>query len=141
MTYLSKHNVNNQISSNAKNVDLPTPSRVNHFGLSPSSWFKKDPVPMVFDGVFIIYIEILQSILSDITKVKLVSSKNVTIFGTVSFDQKAISPGLCKYQNLGLGVNPIIKPIEAVELLENGYSKIPGGYFHIGRSGGGGGWT
>ena len=77
---------------------------------------------MVFDGVFISYIEILQSILPDITKVKLVSSKNVTIFGTVSFDQKAISPGLCNYQNLGLGVYPIIKPTEVVKLLEIGYS-------------------
>ena len=55
---------------------------------------------------------------------KLVSSNNVTIFGTVTFDQKAISPGLCNYQNLGLGVNLIIKPTEAVKLLENGYSKM-----------------
>ena len=55
---------------------------------------------------------------------KLVSSNNVTIFGTVTFDQKAISPGLCNYQNLGLGVKPIIKPTEAVKLLENGYSKM-----------------
>ena len=102
--YLGKHNVSKQISANARNMDLPTPSSVNYFGLSPSSWFKKDPVPMVFDCVFISYIEILQSILLDITKVKVVSSNNVTIFGTVTFDQKAISPGLCNYQNLGLGV-------------------------------------
>ena len=122
--YLGKHNVSKQISGNARNMDLPTPSSVNHFGFSPSSWFKKDPVPMVFDGIFISYIEILQSILPDITKVKLVSSNNVTIFGTVTFDRKAISPGLCNYQNLGLGVNPIIKPTEAVKLLENGYSKM-----------------
>ena len=79
---------------------------------------------MVFDGVFISYIEILQSILPDITKVKLASSKNVTIFGTVSVDQKVISPGLCNYQNLCLGVNLIIKPTEAVKLFENGYSKM-----------------
>ena len=105
-------------------MDLPIPSRVNHFGLSPSGWLKKDPVPMVFDGVFISYIEIHQSILPDITKVKLVSSKNITIFGTINFDQKAISPGLCNYENLGLGVNPIIKPTEAVKLLENGYSEM-----------------
>ena len=120
--YLGKHNVGKQTSGSAKNMDLPTPSSVNHFGLSPSSWFKKDPVPMVFNGVFINYIEILQSILPDITKVKLVSSNNVTIFGTVSFDHK--SPGLCNYHNLGLGVNPIIKPEDAVKLLENGYSKM-----------------
>ena len=79
---------------------------------------------MVFDGVFIRYIEILQSILPDSTKVKLVSSKNAIIFGTVSFDQKAISPGLCNYQNLGLGVNPIKKLTETVKLLKNGYSKM-----------------
>ena len=54
--YLGKHNVSKQISGNARNIDLPTPSSVNHFGLSSSSWFKKDPVPMVFDGVFISYI-------------------------------------------------------------------------------------
>ena len=103
-------------------MDL-TPSSVNHFGLFPSGWLKKDPVPIVFDSVFISYIEILQSILPDITKVKLVSSKNVAIFGTVSFDQNAISPGLCSYQNLGRGVNPIIKLTEPVKLLENGYFK------------------
>ena len=122
--YLGKHNVGKQTSGSAKNMDLPTPSSVNHFGLSPSSWFKKDPLPMVFNGVFINYIEILQIILPDITKVKLVSSNNVTIFGTVSFDQKAVSPGLCNYHNLGLGVNPIIKPEDAVKLLKNGYSKM-----------------
>ena len=67
--YLGKHNVSKQISGNARNMDLPTPSSIIHFGLSPSSWFKKDPVPIVFDGVFISYIEIRQSILPDITKV------------------------------------------------------------------------
>ena len=80
------HSVSNQISSSAKNMYFPSPSSINHFGLSPSSWLKKDPVPIVFDGVFISYTEILQSILPDIKKVKLLSSKNVTIFGTVSFD-------------------------------------------------------
>ena len=44
--------------------------------------------------------------------------------GKVSFAQKAISPGLCNYQNLDVGVNPIIKPTEAVKLLDNGYSKM-----------------
>ena len=65
MTYLGKHNVSD--------MDLPTPSRVHHFDLSPSGRLNKDPVSKVFDGVFISYIEILQSILPDITKVKLVS--------------------------------------------------------------------
>ena len=65
MTYLGKHNVSD--------MDLPTKSRVHHFGLSPSGTLNKDPVSKVFDDVFISYIEILQSILPDITKVKLVS--------------------------------------------------------------------
>ena len=75
---------------------------------------------MVYSSTILKYL----SILPDITKVKLVSSNSVTIFGTVSFDQKAVSPGLCNYHNLGLGMNPIIKPEDAVKLLENGYSKM-----------------
>ena len=55
---------------------------------------------------------------------KLQSTNNLIVFGTLSFDQKAVSPGLCKYQNLGLGVLPVVTPTEAVDLLENGYSKV-----------------
>ena len=122
--YLGKHNVGKHVGGIKHGMSLPSPSSVNHFGLSPSSWVKKEPVPMIFDGVFINFIEILQDILPEITKVKMQSTNNLVVFGTLIFDQKAVSPGLCKYQNLGLGVLPVVTPIEAVDLLENGYSKM-----------------
>ena len=92
--------------------------------MSPPSWVEKDPVPMIFDRVFIKFIEILQDILPKITKVKLQSTNNLVVFGTLTFDQKAVSPGLCKCQNLGPGVLPVFTPTEEVDLLENGYSKM-----------------
>ena len=79
---------------------------------------------MIFDRVFINFIEILQDILPEITKMKLQSTNNLVVFGTLSFDQKAVSPSLCKYRNLGLGVLPVVTPIEAVDVLENGHSKM-----------------
>ena len=121
---LGKHSVGKHVGGTKHGMSLPSPSSVNHFCLSPSSWVKKETVPLIFDGVFINFIEILQDILPEITKVKLQSTNNLVVFGTLIFDQKAVSHGLCKYQNLGLGVLPVVTPIETVDFLENGYSRM-----------------
>ena len=108
----------------AGGMTLPSPNSVNHFGISPSSWYKKAPVPLVYDGVVINYIQTLQKIFPGVTSIKLVSENYVTMNVTVSFDQKAISPGICKYQNIGFGVTPPINEADALHLMDNGYSQM-----------------
>ena len=98
---------------------------VNHFGISPSSWLKKATVPLVYDGVIVNnYIETLHKTVPGITDIQMASEGNITVYTTVSFDQKAISPGICEYQKVGFGVLPPTCHQDAVSLLENEYSKM-----------------
>ena len=46
--YFGKHNVGKGTGGVAGEKTLPRPDSVNHFGLSPSNWYKKVPVPLVF---------------------------------------------------------------------------------------------
>ena len=57
--YLGKHNVGNGTGGIAGGKTLPRPDSVNHFGISPSNWYKKAPVPLVYDGVVVNYVETL----------------------------------------------------------------------------------
>ena len=95
---------------------LPRPDSVNHFGVSPSKWYKKAPVPLVYDGVVMNYVETLQKIIPEVTNLKIVSENSVTVFANVNFDQKAISPGICEYQKIGFGLFPLISHEEALVL-------------------------
>ena len=54
----------------------------------------------------------------------IVSEGNITVYITVSFYQKAKSPGICEYQKVGFGVLPPIGHQDAISLLENGYSQM-----------------
>ena len=81
-------------------------------------------MPLVYDGVIVNYIETLHKIVPGITDIRMVSEANITVYTTVSFDQKAISPGICEYQKAGLGVLPPISHQDAIKHLENGYSKM-----------------
>ena len=58
-------------------------------------------MPLVYDGVIVNYIETLHKIVPGITGIKIISEGNITVHTTVSFDQKAISPGICEYQKVG----------------------------------------
>ena len=56
--YLGKHNVSKQLSGNARNMDLPTPSGVNHFGLSLQADSRKTQYPwylMVYSSAILKY--------------------------------------------------------------------------------------
>ena len=59
---LGKHDVGKHIGDIKHEMSLPSPSSINHFGLSPSSWVKMG------GGVFINIVEILQDILPEIKK-------------------------------------------------------------------------
>ena len=120
-TYIGKHNVGKGIGSVGGGMTLPSTNSVNNFGILPSSWFKKAPVPLVYDGVIGSYIETLHKIVPGVTDIKIVSEGNITVYTTVSFDQKAISPGICEYQKVGFGVFPSISHQNAISRMENGY--------------------
>ena len=92
--YLGKHTVGKGEGSIADGMSLPSPNSVKNVGISPSGWYKKAPVPLVYDGVVINYIQTLQKIFPGVTSIKLVSKNCITMYVTVSFDQKAISPGI-----------------------------------------------
>ena len=57
--YLGKHTVGKGNGGIAGGKTLPRPDFVNHFGISPSNWYKKAPVPLVYDGVVVNYVETL----------------------------------------------------------------------------------
>ena len=105
-------------------MTVPGPNYVNQFGKSPSGWYKKAPVNLMYDGVVINYTQTLQNIFPGVTSIKLVSENYITMYVTVSFDQKAISPGTCEYQNVGFGVTPPINEADALHLMDNGYSQM-----------------
>ena len=46
------------------------------------------------------------------------------MYVTVSFDQKAISPGICEYENIGIDVTPPINEADALHLMDSGYSQM-----------------
>ena len=122
--YLGKHNVGKGTGGKAGGKTLPRPDSVNHFGISPSNWYKKVPVPLVYDGVVVNYVETLQKTIPEVTNLKIVPENSITVFANVSFDQKEISPGICEYQKIGFGVLPSINHEEALVLLQNGYSQM-----------------
>ena len=70
-TYLGKHNVGKGIGSVAGGMTFPSTNSVNHFGISPSSWFKKAPVPLVYDGVIVNYFETLHKIVPGKADIKI----------------------------------------------------------------------
>ena len=57
--YLGKHTVGKGNGGIAGGKTLPRSDFVNHFGISPSNWYKKAPVPLVYDGVVVNYVETL----------------------------------------------------------------------------------
>ena len=122
--YLGNHSVGKGTGGIAGGKILPRPDSVNHFGISPLNWYKKVPVPLVYDGVVVNYVETLQKIIPEVTNLKIVSENSVTVFANVSFDQKAISPGICEYQKIGFGVLPSVNHEEALVLLQNGYPQM-----------------
>ena len=122
--YLRKHNVGKGTGGMAGGKTLPPPDSVNHFGISPSNWYKKATVPLVYDGVVLNYVETLQKIIPEVTNLKVVSENSITVFANISFNQKAISPGICESQKIGFGVLPSISHEEALVLLQNSYSQM-----------------
>ena len=119
--YLGKHNFGKGTGGITGGKALPCPDSVNHFGISPSNWYKKAPVHIVYDGVVLNYVEKLQKIIPEVTNLKIVC---ITVFANVSFDQKAISSGICEYQKVGFRVFPSINHEEALVLLQSGYAQM-----------------
>ena len=72
---------------------LPRPDSVNHFGISPSNWYKKAPVHLVY--VWITSRHSRKSFLK-------------------------LSPGICEYQKIGFGVLPSISHEEALVISPDG---------------------
>ena len=70
----------------AGGMALPSTNSVNHFGISLSSWLKKAPVPLAYDGVIVNCTETLHKIVPGITDIKIVSEGNITVHTIVSFD-------------------------------------------------------
>ena len=122
--YIGKHNVGKGIGSVAGGMTLRSADSINNFDISPSSWFKKASVALVYDGAIVNYIETLHKIVPAITDIKIVSKGNIAVYTAVSFGQKAISPGICKYQKIGFGLLPPISHQNAISHLENGYSQM-----------------
>ena len=95
--YLGKHDVRKGTGGIAGEKTLSRPDSVNHFGVSPSNWYKKASVPLVYDGVVVNYVETLQNIIPEVTNLKIASENSITVCANVRFDQKVISPGICEY--------------------------------------------
>ena len=57
---------------------------------------------VIYDSVVVNYVETLQKIFPEVTNLKIVSENSITVFANVSFNQRAISPGICEYQKIGL---------------------------------------
>ena len=94
-SYLGKHNVGKGTGGIAGGKTLPRPDSVNYLEISPSNWYKKVQVPLVYDDVVVNYVETLQKIIPEVTNLKIVSENSITMFASVCFNQKAISPGIC----------------------------------------------
>ena len=89
--YLGKHGVGS--STNVLKNDKPTlpkPESVFHFGLSPSTWAKKQVCPALHDGVLVDFLLALLDIMPSVTKVKLQTATSCTIYCCLILDQKGI---------------------------------------------------
>ena len=121
--YRSKHLCGKNSGGIGKSgpASLPEPSLVSHAGLSPSAWHKKSPVPSISNGVLINHIELLHHIFPELTQIKIKSDNNMATFVNIVFDQKALSPGSCRYKNALYGIDPVIKANSLVDTYQDGY--------------------
>ena len=122
--YLGKHNlgiVYSPLSTNHNAPVVPHPASINHAGLSKSTWFDKSVVPVFTDGVIINFIEVLMKMIDKIDTVKLESQYATTIYCTLMFDIKAISPGGEVFGGTGFGIQPPLNAEEAKNLCDQGY--------------------